>query len=322
MRLATYTKNNRPQVGLVHADQTVTALSEALGMEAPTDMVDVITGWDGLAPQVAGTTGGGSETVGALDAQSRWLPPVPRPSKVLGVALNNKALAALTVTPPTHPTLFCYPPSALVGHRQPIALRLDYGLTHPEPELGVVIGRRAKNVEVAEALDAVFGYTIVDDITSPALKAGDTVVIPRSQAAGIGGADRDDGHAPVGFEHGDLQLTYHARSKGSDTFAPCGPWIVTADELGAPNNLAVSLTIEDELCTEDNTANLMFSVAEVVAHASAYFTLHPGDILHVGSAARGKYRLRDIDYQTHVGAERTIAIEGIGALTNPIRQTA
>jgi 2-keto-4-pentenoate hydratase/2-oxohepta-3-ene-1,7-dioic acid hydratase in catechol pathway len=280
----------------------------------------VISDWEHVEPRVTGTTSG-EDTLADLDTTGRWLPPVPRPSKILGVALNNKALAALTVDPPQHPALFCYPPSALTGHRQPIELRADYGLTHPEPELGVVIGTRAKNVDAADALDVVFGYTIVDDITSPTLKAGDTVVIPRSQAAGIGAAHNDDGSAPVGFEHGDLQLTYHARSKGSDTFAPCGPWIVTADEIGDPNGLAISLRIDDELCTEDNTANLMFSVAEVVSHASRYFTLYPGDILHIGSAARGKYRLRDINYQDRLDAQRTIAMEGIGELTNPIRLT-
>lgn len=321
MRLASYTSGARTQVGIVHADQTVSALSDLLATDAPTDMVDVITAWAELAPRLPDSASG-SESVEALDAQGRWLPPVPRPSKLLGVALNNKALAALAVTPSAHPALFCYPPSALVGHRQPVELRADYGLTHPEPELGVVIGKRVKDIAATDALDAVFGYTIVDDITSPALKAGDTVVIPRSQAAGLDGANNTGDTAPIGFEHGDLQLTYHARSKGTDTFAPCGPWIVTADELGAPNDLAVSLTIDGELCTEDNTGNLMFSAAEVVAHASTYFTLHPGDILHIGSAARGKYRLRELDYQPRIGSERTIAIEGIGALTNPIRRTA
>ncbi|MGH3746232.1 MAG: fumarylacetoacetate hydrolase family protein [Micromonosporaceae bacterium] len=326
MRLASYRSEGRARVGVVHADGSISAVGDLNG--APAGMIDVIESWDELRPALAGAGSAapaGSaavDHVAALDAENRWLPPVPRPSKMLGVALNNKALAALTLEASPHPALFSYPPSALTGHHQPIELRADYGLTHPEPELGVVIGKRCKHVSVENALHMVFGYTIVDDITSPTLKSGDTVVIPRSRAEGIGAAQPEDGSPPPGFEHGDLQLTYHARSKGSDTFAPCGPWIVTADEIPAPNSLAVSLSIGDELCTEDNTGHLMFSVPEVIAHASSYFTLEPGDIIHVGSAARGKYRLRDIDYQERLDAVRTIEIEGIGALVNQIRRTA
>lgn len=319
MKFASYLVDGRPRVGvMVDADRIapVSALWNG-GVPSPEDMIGLIERWDPTELDPAASMA--SESVEQLDTEGRWLPPVPRPSKVMGVALNNKALFDLASFAPSHPALFCYPPSALTGHRQPIELRAEYGLTHPEPELGVVIGRRAKRIGVEEALDHVFGYTIVDDITSPTLKSGDTVVIPRSSSGPLGGAGQGK-EAPPGFEHGDMQLTYHARSKGTDTFAPCGPWIVTKDEIPDPDSLDVTLTIDGEPCMEDNTGNLMYSVAEIVSHASTYFTLEAGDIIHIGTAGRGKYRLRDIDYQQREGQTRTITIDKVGSLVNPIRR--
>ncbi|MBM0237421.1 fumarylacetoacetate hydrolase family protein [Micromonospora sp. ATA32] len=322
MKLASYLVDGHPTIGIKVDDATIAPLSSVWtgGGPAPRDMIELIESWP-AAPQDTPRSGAdGAEPIERIDTESRWLPPVPRPSKMMGVAANNKAIFELASFAPDHPAIFSYPPSALTGHRRPIELRTEYGLTHPEPELGVVIGRRTKRITVDEALDAVFGYTIVDDVTSPTLKSGDTLVIPRSSSSSLGTGGRVDPDAPPpGFEHGDMQLTYHARSKGTDTFAPCGPWIVTRDEIEDPNALAVTLTIDDELCMEDNTGNLMYSVAEVIAHASSYFTLEPGDIIHVGTAGRGKYRLRDLDYQQRDRSERTITIDAIGSLVNPIR---
>lgn len=321
MKLTTYLVDGRPQVGLIVDGDTIVPAAELWGDSgpAPRDMLELIEHWQPGQLRDPGKDVAGAEPLDRLDAESRWLPPVPRPSKLLGVALNNKSLHDLASFAPDHPTMFCYPTSALTGHRRPIELAAEYGLTHPEPEMGIVIGRRAKRVSPEQALDHVFGYTIVDDITSPTLKSGDTIVIPRSSAGPLGGS-RQDGSAPAGFEHGDMQLTYHARSKGTDTFAPCGPWIVTKDEIPDPGVLAVTLSIDGELCMEDNTGNLMFSAAQVVSHASTYFTLEPGDIIHIGTAGRGKYRLRDIDYQQRLGQLRTITIDGIGSLVNSIER--
>lgn len=320
MKLATYLLEGTPCVGVALDDGTIAPASALWhGTDSPRDMIDLIENWNPSRLTIPSRPVAGAEPMEALDEQRRWLPPVRRPSKLLGVAANNKALLDLASFAPTHPPIFSYPTSALVGHRQPVEIRADYGLTHPEPELGVVIGRRAKRVAVDQALDHVFGYTIVDDVTSPTLKSGDTYVFPQasSQALGTSGRQAADGPAP-GFEHGDMHLTYHARSKGTDTFAPCGPWIVTPDEVGDADALAVTLTIDGEVCMEDNTGNLMYSVAEVVSFASSYFTLEPGDIIHMGTAGRGKYRLRDLNYQDRLGAERRIDIERVGALVNPI----
>lgn len=315
MKLATYLHNGKATPGVVTEQGVVPLAAVWPGDDCPRDMIELIERWDAASLSSAPDTD--AEPIADLDAQQRWLPPVPRPSKLMGVAANNRALFELASFAPDHPPIFAYPPSALTGHNTAVELREEFGLTHPEPELGVVIGRRAKRVPVDSALQHVFGYTVVDDITSPTLKSGDTYVFPAAAASALGTAGQGDASAaPLGFEHGDMQLTYHARSKGTDTFAPCGPWIVTADEVPNPDGLAVTLTIDGELCMEDNTGNLMFTVAQVVSFASEYFTLEPGDIIHMGTAGRGKYRLRDLNYQDRIGATRTIEISGVGALTN------
>jgi 2-keto-4-pentenoate hydratase/2-oxohepta-3-ene-1,7-dioic acid hydratase in catechol pathway len=318
MRLCSYERDGRATVGVV-ADDRVVPLEELWPDDAgsvPRDMIETIEALhDGSV--VLAAPGAGGTPVADLDAAAAWLPPVRRPGKILGVAINNGALAGSARVMPPHPMLFCYPSSALTGHGRPIEIRPDYGLTHPEPELGVVIGRRGKEIPEAVALEHVFGYTIVDDVTSVDLKTGDTTVFDESFAATIGGDPATPGGRPRGFEYGAMVLTYHARSKGTDTFAPCGPWIVTADDIPDPQDLAVTLEIDGERCTEDNTKNLVHSVAAVIAHASRFFTLEAGDILHVGTAAKGRYRLRDLDYQQRTGT-RTIEISSIGRLENPI----
>lgn len=171
----------------------------------------------------------------------------------------------------------------------------------------MVIGQRCKELAVDDVPDAIFGYTIVNDVTSVTLKSGDTFVFPAP----------DVEPAPPGFEHGDMQLTYHARSKGTDTFGPCGPWVVTRESIETPNSLSVRVFMGEEECTTDNTGNLRYSVGEVVSWASRFFTLEPGDIVHIGTAAGGKYALRELDFQSWDGP-CSVEIERIGRLSNPI----
>lgn len=237
----------------------------------------------------------------------RWLPPV-RGFKIVSTAINNAGAARLASVVPAHPAFFLKPPSAMVGHGESIVIRPDYGLTHPEAELAVVIGKRAKLLTRGNALDAVFGYTVINDITSITLKSEDTYVFPKPE-----------GSTPPGFEWGDMQLVYHARSKGTDTFAPIGPWIVTRDEVAAPNALGVRVFMGDEEVTTDNTANLRYTVEEVLVWASRYFTLEPGDIVHLGTAAAGRYGLRELDLQVWDGP-LAVEIDGVGRLSNPIER--
>src|SRR6185437_14108533 len=99
-----------------------------------------------------------------------WQPPVRRPSKICCLALNNSANSDRILQGPKHPAMFTKPASALVGHGGAIECKPQYGRTHPEPELAVVIGKTAKSIRAADAFDYVLGYTIHNDITSPTMR--------------------------------------------------------------------------------------------------------------------------------------------------------
>lgn len=262
---------------------------------------------------------------GVAMASVQWLPPVRRPGKVMGVAINNKLGQKMAFRPFADPAFFFKPVSCLVGHRAPVVVKSSYGITHPEPELAIVIGRSGSSISESDALAHVFGYTIINDVTSPGLKEKDSIELIAPTPGGGGAYGKllgwrrvfDDDHARSNY------LTYHARSKGTDTFGPIGPWIVTADEIADPNALAVDSFDGDSPAFVDSTANLTFSIQRIVAHASAYMSLQPGDIIHCGtsmapapdSAFRG---LTDWNIQSTEGRPMRIRIEGIGELSNPV----
>jgi 2-keto-4-pentenoate hydratase/2-oxohepta-3-ene-1,7-dioic acid hydratase in catechol pathway len=254
-----------------------------------------------------------------VDASTmRWLPPSPRPSKIVGVAINNSMGNQYAHRAPVEPAYFLKPPSALTGHGEPIVVPAEYGLTHPEPELAAVIGRRAQRVGPADARAVVFGYTIVNDITSPALKDRDSMELVPPFPLGSDLSWRET----HGEDDQSLYLTYHARSKGCDTFAPMGPWITTASEVASPNDLRVRCRLNDELVLTDSTANLLFGVDEVIAHLSHYMTLEPGDVVHFGTAFRPADpdrfpTIRHLDLSQLEGT-LSVEIDGLGRLDNPI----
>lgn len=317
MKFVTYEHEGREDVGIVCDDGIVSVASVTAdeGVPPVRDMLDLIA--RGIDPQALERRIAESPGSAVPLADVTLLPPVPRPSKLLGIVINNSLFAEAAEYIAEHPVFFSLPTSALTGHGSPIIIRPHFGLTHPEAELGVVLGRRLKNASPEEVMEAVFGYTIVNDVTSVGLKSADTVVF----SAERGGATFSEDDGSSGFEHGNMQLTYHARSKGCDSFSPCGPWIVSKDEIPDPSTLGIRLFMSDELCTEDNVANLRHGIGPAISHVSQYMTLEPGDIVHMGTAARGKYRLRELDFQRWDGP-CTIEIDRVGTLTNPIERLA
>jgi 2-keto-4-pentenoate hydratase/2-oxohepta-3-ene-1,7-dioic acid hydratase in catechol pathway len=248
----------------------------------------------------------------AFDAAAvHWRAPVLRPSKIICVAFNNNANSERILQGPGHPALFTKPASALVGHLGAIECRREYGRVHPEPELAVVIGKRAKHISATEAYEHVFGYTIHNDITSPTMRDEDTfhyrAIHPR------GGDHRE-------IEYVESWVSYPGRYKGSDTFACVGPWIVTKDEIPDPHTLRVTCRHGDSLVTDDNTENLFFKVPELLQFISRYVTLEPGDIVSMGTALRKSIRgsaVQNIDLN-RLGGPISITIDGIGTLTNTV----
>lgn len=238
-----------------------------------------------------------------------WRPPVPDPGKVCCVAMNNSASNERKISAPDHPAFFLKPPSCLIGHLEPIKIRPYYGSVHPEPELALVIGRKTRDVPAAEALDAVYGYTICNDVTSNGMRAEDRFHYWAVYADAAGGTRRVEQH-----------LSYAARYKGSDTFGVLGPWLVTADEIENPDDLGVRCTVGGEPVAEDSTRYYNFKVAEVVSFLSHFMTLEPGDVISLGTAFKpGATRksIHEADFQRVPGPVET-AIDGLGRQQSPI----
>ena len=254
------------------------------------------------------------------DDQTDWLPPIGNPSKILGVAFNNRELMKKAHYDPGVPNFFLKPPSCLIGHGKPIIVDPNWGAVIPEPEICAVIGRRGKHIVEADALDYVFGFMIHNDVTSHGLKFGkDSIAVTY---------DRDMSRPEFygwrnlhSADDTDAYFVYHTRSKGTDSFGPCGPWITLRDAVGNPNNLHVTGTIDGEAFTKDHTGNYRFSVEACIAEASRYFTLEPGDMISFGTTGKGVGRFPRGHKSLLLGETTgTVGIEiaPLGRLANPI----
>jgi 2,4-didehydro-3-deoxy-L-rhamnonate hydrolase len=246
-----------------------------------------------------------------------WHPPVRTPSKIVCLALNNRALDAIKIKAPTdHPAFFLKPSTALAGHLQPVRLRKAFGLTHPEPELAVIVGRELKNVRPEDALNGVFGYSILNDITSVGMREEDSFTLRYF---------RPD-PATGGVVPGEAHTSYPGRYKSSDTFAPMGPYLVTADEIPDPAALKISCSLGNRLVASDHTKNYVWNVANALAHITRTMTLLPGDIVSMGTGVGGEeddQRSPQIPGVTKVNlvgfeGEVSVTIDGLGTLSNPL----
>jgi len=240
-----------------------------------------------------------------------WHAPIRRPGKIVCLALNNSANSDRIIQGPTHPATFVKPASALIGHGGAIECKSTYGRTHPEPELAVVIGKRAKNVDINAAQQHVFGYTIHNDITSPTMRGEDTfnyrAIHPKKDA-------------PDEIVYVDSWVSYPGRYKCADTFACMGPWLVTAEEIPDPHNLVVECHHKGRLMTRDNTMNLFHKVPDVIAFISGYMTLEPGDVVSMGTALQKSSKggaVQNIDLN-ELGGPIAVTIEGLGTLENQV----
>ncbi|MGB7241856.1 MAG: fumarylacetoacetate hydrolase family protein [Sulfitobacter sp.] len=172
--------------------------------------------------------------------------------KFLCIGLNYSDHAAETgAAIPEHPILFFKANSAVVGPYDDVVMPRGSTQTDWEVELGVVIGKTAKYVTKADALDHVAGYCIINDVSE---------------------------------RHFQANLTGQwTKGKSCDTFGPTGPWLVTRDEVGDPQNLDMALDVNGKRMQTGNTSTMIFTVAEIIEHLSALFTLHPGDVITTGT---------------------------------------
>jgi len=322
MKLASVGREGRDVVGVGLADGFVIeagALLDWLDPRPPvvelTTMLDVIRGGNELLEVLESALGAANLDPEGLQAQrftpDAWHPPVRAPGKICAVAMNNSASNDRKISAPDHPAFFLKPASCLIGHRQPIRVRPYYGSVHPEPELAAVIGATARDVPVGRALEAVYGYSIFNDVTGNGMRAEDMFHYWAVYAK------KDN---PDETERVEQHLSYAARYKGSDSFGVLGPWLVTKDEVADPDDLEVRCRIHGELIAEDSTRYYNYKVAEVISFISHFQTLHPGDVVSFGTAFKPSASRKSIhhaNFQTVPGPVE-VSIAGLGTQQNPV----
>lgn len=262
MRLAAVKPNNLAVV----KDNALIPIGETLAREGRlpqgSSMIDLITRYDSLKDWLEKAASGG--------AQVRLNPkqlsaPVERPSKIWGAASNyrrgasgldsasGRGSAQEMTAEQIIETTFLKPPSAVVGPEADIVIPKNAETIFPELELCAVIGKEVRSISQQEALGAVFGYTIILDVTARGYGSNKSLVATRCVR------------------------------KGFETFAPIGPWITTKDEIRNPQNLEMRLWVNGELRQSANTSAMINSVAELVSYLSAVSTLYPGDLIATGN---------------------------------------
>jgi len=313
MRFVTFDSNGEPRPGLNIGGGMVVDLPKAFalakdqgsidhGTAVPASVLDVIRGGAAIldaCATIAREAGAGRMDSACLPAAGiALLAPIPRPLKnVFCVGSNYRAHVTEASRAqkkedkvPEHPVFFTKPPTAVIGpggtiRRDPgISEKMDY-----EVELGVVIGKPGRDISQAKAIDHIFGFTIINDITA-----------------------RD-----VQRRHGGQFL----KGKGLDTTCPLGPEIVTLDELPNFENLRISLKVNDQVRQDGNTDSMIFSIARLLESLSEGMTLEPGDLLATGTPSGVGYAM-DPPCFLQNGDKVTCEIEGIGRLENTVRDVS
>jgi acylpyruvate hydrolase len=300
MRLVTYSASGRNRIGAVIKNLVLdlnlaySALLESKGEPFPETKADLE-----LPPSMKNFIAKGSQALeraretarfaekrelripgAVLDLSDvRLKPPVTEPSKIICTGLNYedyRVKLGLQYLPV--PQVFLKAPSSLIGHMDPIVIPQGYGVVFHEWEFSCIIARKCKNVEKRKAAEAIFGYTIFDDITARDIEAKSRELQPWG--------------------------------KSIDTFGPMGPWIVTPDEMPKNiYNLRMVRRRNGKIETDSNTKNMQFHFDDIISFISSFWTLNPGDVITTASPPAGPILPGDT-----IEAE----IEGIGALVNPV----
>lgn len=225
----------------------------------------------------------GHESLFVDEKELTYAPVVPNPGKILCVGLNYRKHAAESgMAEPKYPVLFSKFNNTLAAPNEDIPLQDDWTAVDYEAELGVVIGKIARNVSEADALDYVLGYCNINDLSERKLQ----------------------------MLSGQWLL-----GKTLDKFLPIGPYVVTADEISDPQDLTVKGWYNGEQRQNSNTSDMIFSVAEVIAYATKIMTLNPGDIISTGTPEGVILGMEDKQWMKP-GDEYIVEIEGLGRLTN------
>lgn len=292
MRLVTYRRDGAVRHGRLAPDGT-TGDADRLVELGDGDLTALV---ESVFPLTADAVPTGVGGYAVTDVE--LLAPLLRPGKLLAAAANYQDHVTESGGPPLDksrisPRLFLKPPTSIVGPNATVPLPDVSGEVDWEAELSVVIGRRARHIGVDAALDVVCGYMTSNDVSARSIDLG---------------YERDTDDKAVWF------FDWLA-GKWCDGFAPLGPWLVTADEVGDPQALSVELGVNGVTRQRASTRDMIFSVAELVAHASRLMTLEPGDVIMTGTpagvgAATGDY--------LKPGDVMTVTVGGLGTLRNTV----
>jgi len=301
MKLLTYkTQDTEPRLGFIHNNQVIDMedFGEISNFPLPNDMLDLIDmGFEIIAEiteMVAETPENFFDDISYNLDDVTILAPIEKPRKnIIGIGLNyteHVAESARTLDTtgklPQKPIIFSKPPTTVTATNTEIIKntklteQLDW-----EVELAVVIGKKGKYVPKEAALDYVFGYTVINDISArDCRREGQWIV-----------------------------------SKGQDTFAPMGPILVTKDEIENPHHLNLSLTVNGVEKQNSNTKFLLFNINDLIEDLSIVFTLEPGDIIATGTPA-GVGAGRNPQEWLYDGDIIEATVEGIGTIVNTVKE--
>jgi len=255
----------------------------------------------GIVEDIAGAvlSDAGLARLRTLDPASLPLVPgTPRLGACVGaigkfccIGLNYSDHAAESGLPlPAHPILFMKATSAVGGPNDTVMIPRGSTQTDWEVELGVVIGKAAKYVSKENALDYVAGYCVINDVSE---------------------------------RHYQTQLSGNwTKGKSCDTFGPTGPWLVTRDEVEDPQALTMELNVNGKRMQTGTTSTMIFSVAEIIAHLSSLFTLHPGDVISTGTPPGVGMGIKPTPVYLKQGDVMDLTIEGLGTQRQTLGQDA
>ncbi len=276
MRLMSFKHNGREGYGVVDGDSVHPVAGDFLA--ACPDLAAALAA--GRLPQ------GGADTGEALALSAvEFLPPVPRPGRILCIGMNYlEHIREMGREPPAYPAMFVRFPDSLVGHGQTMLRPRVSSHYDFEGELALVIGREARHVSRDDALDYVAGYTCLMD-----------------------GSIRD-------YQRHTSQFTAGKNFLASGAM---GPWLVTVDEIPDPTRLQLETHVNDELMQQGDVADLCIDLPAVIAYLSQMFPLQPGDVISTGTPS-GVGAARDPQRWLKAGDTVRVTISGIGSLENPV----
>jgi 2-keto-4-pentenoate hydratase/2-oxohepta-3-ene-1,7-dioic acid hydratase in catechol pathway len=303
MRLATFEINGVTRIGVVIDGDPGLIIEVSDNNGDRSDLMPIVAGGESTRQSLERLLMSDARDDGRklrLD-DVRLLPPLLRPGKLLCLAGNyRKHIVESGYQAPVEadlvtPQFFLKPSSTLTGPHDEVPLTTENVSVGWEVELAVVIGRPGRHIPASSAMQHVFGYTVLNDISERGLHS-------RMQGRRVREND---------------QFFDWLAGKWFDGFAPCGPWVVTADEIPDPHALGIRLWVNGALRQEGTTAEMIFRIPEIVASASSIMTLEAGDIISTGTPAGagvgGTATLGD-------GDEVVCEIDCIGRLSNRVRQ--